>query len=54
MSSVGTNVSMAGLAPSLSVATVLSFGWLICAIVTFVMIVITLYQLFTPFAADRP
>lgn len=54
MSSVGTNVSVAGLAPSLSVTTALSVGWLACAIVTMVMVAITVYQLFTPFVPDRP
>jgi len=45
---------MAGFGAPVSLTTGLAIGWLASAIVTTILIVITLYQLFQPFAAERP
>lgn len=54
MSTTIATPSFAGLGAPLSLSTGLTLGWIACAVVTFIMIAITLYQLFTPFAPDRP
>lgn len=54
MSSTTAPSSMAGFGAPVSLTTGLTIGWIGCAVVTTILIIITLYQLFRPFAADRP